>query len=86
MFQVGAPYSVGQWTQGLTFVFSDADGNGLDDAREAQTNMYQALLNTLEQFPGLVVAVNGVFVFWENSISSEAMWELISKGGYVPHV
>ena len=76
--EVGAPYSVGQWTQNLMFVFTDADGNGLDDAREAQTNMYQALLNTLEQFPGLV---NGVF-WWENSISSEALWELTKGGMY----
>ena len=76
--EVEAPYSTGLWTQGLMFVFSDADGNGLDDAREAQANVYQALLNTLEQFPGLV---NGVF-WWENSISSEALWELTKGGMY----
>ena len=76
--EVGAPYSVGQWTQGLMFVFTDADGNGLDDALETQTNMYQALLNTPEQFPGLV---NGVF-WWENSLSSEELWELTKGGMY----
>ena len=76
--EVGAPYSVGLWTQNLHFVFTDADGNGLDDGREAQTNTYQALLNTLEQFPGVV---NGVF-WWENSISSEALWELTRGGMY----
>ncbi len=28
--------------------FIDANGNGLDDGRETQANIYQALFNTLE--------------------------------------
>ena len=53
------------------FVFTDANGNGLDDGRETQANMFQALLNTMEQHPGVL---NGVF-FWDNWMASEEMWE-----------
>ena len=52
------------------FVFTDANGNGLDDGRETQANMFQALLNTMAQHPGVL---NGVF-FWDNWIGSNAMW------------
>ena len=52
------------------FVFSDTNGNGLDDGRETQANMYQALLNTMAQHPGVL---NGVF-FWDNWITSDAIW------------
>ena len=52
------------------FVFTDANGNGLDDGRETQANIFQALLNTMEQHPGVL---NGVF-FWDNWITSDAMW------------
>ena len=52
------------------FVFTDANGNGLDDGRETQANMFQALLNTMAQHPGVL---NGVF-FWDNWIASNAMW------------
>ena len=53
------------------FVFSDANANGLDDGRETQANIYQALFNTMAQHPGVL---NGVF-FWGNWMASEAMWE-----------
>ena len=52
------------------FVFSDANGNGLDDGRETQAHMYQALLNTMAQHPGVL---KGVF-FWDNWITSDALW------------
>ena len=52
-------------------VFIDANGNGLDDGRETQANMFQALFNTMAQHSGIL---HGVF-FWDNWISSEEMWE-----------
>ena len=53
------------------FVFSDANGNGQDDGRETQANIYQALFNTMEQHPGVL---QGAF-FWESWMASDAMWE-----------
>ena len=52
------------------FEFSDADGNGLDDGRETQANMYQALLNTMAKYPGVL---DGVF-WWDNWIASDEDW------------
>ena len=37
-----------------TFVYADANGNGVDDGRETQANIYQALFNTMEAYPGVV--------------------------------
>ena len=51
-------------------VFIDANGNGLDDGRETQANIYQALFNTMAQHPGVL---NGVF-FWDNWMTSEEIW------------
>ena len=56
---------------GEPFVFSDADGNGLDDGRETQANVYQALFNTMAQHPGVL---DGVFLGGE-WITTEAIWE-----------
>ena len=56
--------------QNQPFVFTDANDNGLDDGRETQANIYQALFNTMAQHPGVL---NGVFL-WGNWIASEAMW------------
>ena len=53
------------------FVFTDTNGNGLDDGRETQANIYQALVNTMAQHPGIL---NGVF-WWGDWIASDAMWE-----------
>jgi len=52
------------------FEFTDGNGNGLDDGRETQANMCEALLNTLAKHPGVV---DGVF-FWDNWISSDDTW------------
>ena len=52
------------------FVFSDEDGNGLDDGRETQANMAGALLDTMNTYPGVV---NGVF-WWDNWLASDGMW------------
>ena len=56
---------------GDPFVFSDADGNGLDDGREIQANVFQALFNTIAQHPGVL---NGVFLGGE-WITTEELWE-----------
>lgn len=45
--------------QGDLFERIDVDGNGIDDGRETQANIAQALFNTMEQHPGLVEGI-----FW----------------------
>ena len=56
--------------QNRRFVFTDLNGNGLDDGRETQANIYQALINTIARYPGIV---NGVF-YWDNWITSDEQW------------
>ena len=51
-------------------VFVDTDGNGLDDGKETQANIYQALLNTMGKYPGVL---GGVF-WWDNSIATDEFW------------
>ena len=57
--------------EGQPFVFSDQDGNGFDDGREQQANIFKAFFNTMERYPGVL---HGAF-FWNNWIASDAMWE-----------
>ena len=52
------------------YVFTDADGNGLDDGEETQANIYQALLNAIDKYPGVV---NGVF-YYDHWLTSEELW------------
>ena len=52
------------------YVFTDLNGNGLDDGQETQANMYQGLINAMTNNPGVL---NGVF-YWDNWITSEAQW------------
>ena len=52
------------------FVFVDSDGDGLDDGRETQANLYQGLLNAMDRYPGVV---NGVF-WWDNWMASDEYW------------
>ena len=52
------------------FVFTDANGNGLDDGRETQANMYQALLDVMNAHPGVL---DGVF-WWDNWMTDEERW------------
>ena len=66
---VEAPASPGA-TDFSPFEFQDRNGNGFDDGREQQANMYQALVNTMAKFPGLV---NGV-LWTENWITSATLW------------
>ncbi len=56
--------------QNRRFAFADSNGNGRDDGRETQANIFQGLFNTMGKYPGVV---NGVF-FWDNWISSDAQW------------
>ena len=56
--------------QNRRFVFTDLNRNGLDDGRETQANIYEALINTIDQYPGIV---NGVF-YWDNWIASDEQW------------
>lgn len=75
---VEAPVEPSDWSrEGERFVFSDPDGNGLDDGREQQANIFQALFNTMERYPGVL---NGAF-FWNNWIVSDAMWNEIRRDG-----
>ena len=52
------------------FVFADGNGNGVDDGRETQANMYQALLDTVSAHPGVL---NGVF-WWDNWMTEDERW------------
>ena len=56
--------------QDRLFLFTDSNGNGQDDGREQQANVYRALFNTMAEYPGIV---NGVF-FWDNYVSSDEQW------------
>ena len=68
---VQAPrYPASRPSDSRPFIFTDTDGNGLDDGRETQANMYQALLDTMKKYPGVV---NGVF-WWDNFAVSDALW------------
>ena len=68
---VETPEQPGDYSaQNRRFVFTDSNGNGLDDGRETQANIYQALINTMAQYPGIV---NGVF-YWDNWIASDERW------------
>ena len=68
---ISAPAEPGDWSaQNRLFVFTDLNGNGEDDGRETQANIYRALINTMDKYPGVV---NGGF-YWDNWITTEALW------------
>ena len=50
--------------------FSDTNGNGLEDGEETQASIYQALINTMDKYPGVL---DGVF-YWDNWIASDELW------------
>ena len=52
------------------FVFDDANGNGIDDGRETQANLYQGLLEAMDSHPSVL---NGVF-WHDNWIASDEQW------------
>ena len=68
---VVAPFSPANTSgQGERAVFADANGNGVDDGKETQANIYQALFNTMAAYPGVV---RGAFL-WDNWMASDEMW------------
>lgn len=62
--------------QGQRFVFSDTNGNGVDDGRETQANIFRAFFRTMDRYPG---AVYGAF-FWDNWIGSNEQWRRFWSG------
>ena len=67
--EVGSPANPAR-AGNIPFEFTDRNGNGFDDGRETQANMYQALLNTVARYPGVI---DGVFL-WGNWVSSSEDW------------
>ena len=68
---VEAPADPSGFPETAEFTFSDMNGNGVDDGRETQANIFQALFETMDRYPGLVY---GAF-FWDNWIASNEDWE-----------
>ena len=68
--EVGAPFmpDAAGFDQ---FVFSDPNGNGVDDGREVQANIFQALFSAASRYPGVL---GGAF-FWDNWIASDQLWQ-----------
>ena len=68
---VEAPSNPGDYgRQGERFEFSDSNGNGVDDGRETQANIYRALFRTMDRYPG---TIHGTF-FWDTAIASNGLW------------
>ena len=51
-------------------IFTDDNRNGLDDGEETQANLFEAFFSASTRYPGIV---NGAF-FWDNWITTEALW------------
>ncbi len=66
---VAAPSLLG-YSHFSQYIFTDADGNGLDDGEETQANIYQGVIHAMNDNPGLV---NGAF-FFDNWITTEELW------------
>ena len=52
------------------FVFTDENGNGVDDGRETQANIYRAMFNVMGSHPGVL---NGAFL-WDNWLTGAELW------------
>ena len=52
------------------WVFTDLNGNGLDDGEETQANIYEAFFNTMKRHPDLV---DGAFL-WGMQMASDETW------------
>ena len=57
--------------QGERFEFSDGNGNGVDDGRETQAGIVQALFRTMDRYPG---TIHGTF-FWDTNIASNELYQ-----------
>jgi len=69
---VETPAYPSRYPENGSLVLADSNGNGLDDGQEVQDNMYRALFETMEAYPGLVY---GAF-FWDTWIAvNEGHWE-----------
>ena len=68
---VEGPAAPGGFPEVTDFIFSDMNGNGIDDGRETQANIFEALFRTMDRYPGVVY---GAF-FWDNWIASDEDWE-----------
>ena len=68
---VEAPTSPDIERQGERFEFSDGNGNGVDDGRETQAGIVQALFRTMDRYPG---TVHGTF-FWDTNIASNELYQ-----------
>ena len=53
-----------------TRLYTDANGNGVDDGEETQSNLYEAFFNTMDSHPGLV---SGAFL-WDVMMATEDQW------------
>ena len=74
---VEAPYLPWEWHRQHELVeYVDSNNNGVEDGRETQANIFQALFDTMDRFPGVV---HGAF-FWENWIASDALWAREMEG------
>ena len=51
--------------------FSDGNGNGVDDGRETQAGIVQALFRTMDRYPG---TIHGTF-FWDTNIASNELYQ-----------
>lgn len=58
--------------QGDPFIFSDLDGNGIDDGREQQANMFHALLNVNKSYNYLL---RGIFFQWCTIDTNPYIWD-----------
>ena len=72
---VEAPANPAGYPENGMIVFSDMNGNGIDDGQDTQANIIEALFETMDEHPGVVY---GAF-FWDNWISSNDVWERISS-------
>ena len=50
--------------------YMDSNNNGVEDGRETQANIFQALFETMDRYPDVV---HGAF-FWDNWIASDTLW------------
>lgn len=52
------------------YVFTDLNGNRLDDGQKTQANIYQGLINAMANNPGVLDSV----FYWDNWITSDELW------------
>ena len=68
--QISAPYQP-DYASFEQLVFSDPNGNGVDDGREVQANIFEALFRAAARHPGVF---GGAFL-WDQWIASDHLWQ-----------